>query len=463
MIESEERFLVDGVKRLTKTLADLLDVTQDRVIVCGPSRHIVVRSEDGQVIAKLYKDHEEFRASERLLAEQQNLRQLHQINKEREPLFRKVNGSEFDYIGLPDIDTTRLDTSRLVTPGVEIPISFFSVIQGTLLYDSTLQGSPKFEDYLRAAVQIARIQQEGKLEQCIKLKNIVRDRGEGEPVTAYFMKRFQKTFLEQLVTYGGIGIPKGLQDEMAGEWETLVAQNLVKAHRDGFTGYYFDGNPKHHVLDSDRRKIVSLDYEDRLLTPALLGLASLLSFGLGKDGKPLFDEKEIEKILDRYLLEIEFVNALRHELKDKATRLTDYIKQAEDHGHDLAGYKPDEYFRFLGREGDRNEGVAYRNKFLTAWRFAELDRQVSWLAHKARYRAVAETLSRENGFRFEHPNPVQQNAAEQRQHLQRIIAILEGIVSLNGKNNGREAHYAAMGLVNKFGTYFVNNNYFLPR
>lgn len=458
----EERFLIDGVKRLTRTLADLLDVAPDEVVVCGPSRHIVVKSGDGKIIAKMYKPHEGFAASDRLATEQDNLRLFRQINNHRKPLLRDVTGLDADYIGLPEIDTARLDTSRLVRPS-DIPISMFNVIPGTLLYDLTLQGAHEFRDYLVAAVQIARIQQEGKLDRDFKLEHIVKDRREHEPPTSYFMRRFRITFLQQLSTYGGINIPQGIQDEMEGEWETLVAQSLLKAHREGHregsTGYYFDGNPKHHIIDPSNRNVVSLDYEDRLLTPSFLGLASLLSFGLGKDGKPLLSEKDQEKIVDRYILEVEFVNALRDNLRDRASRIADHIKRAEEtHQYDLVTCQPDEFFRFIGKDGDRDDGLAYRSRYLSMFKFAEIDRQVSWLAHKARYRAIAKALSREGQFRFENPDPVQQNAAEQRQHVRRIMAILENIRDLNGKN-GRELHNAALGLYNKFASYFADSPY----
>lgn len=456
---TEERTLRDGIKRLTRTLADFLDVPMDKVIVVGPSRHIVVKSEDGKVIAKSYRDQdEESSGYDRLLAERQNVVAFGEVNRVRTPTYRKVTGLDSEYLGLPAINTKLLDTSRLVGPVSHLSIAIFNVIPGQLLYDKTLKGTATFEDYLAAAVQIARIQQEGKSHKDIKLENIVRDRRAEEQPTSYFMRRFERTFLRQIIRYGDIEMPQTIQDEMAGEWETVVAQNLLKVHQQGFTGYYFDGNPKHHLFGTNGTRVVSIDYEYKRLTPSLLGLASLLHFGLGKDGKPFFEDSAQEKILDRYLLETEFVEALRTSLYDRAGRIADYIKQADANDHKYSVHNPDEFYRFLGRSADRDDGVVSRNRFLAAWKFAVLDRQSSWLAHKARYRAIAKTFSDE-GFQFEHPDPVAQNATEQRQHLQQIKSCLESIRSLNGKN-GRETQNAAMGLCNKIDMYFANNPYF---
>ncbi|MBI4453812.1 hypothetical protein HY636_04160 [Candidatus Woesearchaeota archaeon] len=435
---TERQCLVENIRRLARTVNALESMPSGNLIFYGPSRHLVISSEDGKTIAKAYRDDERFND------EIANLDIFGQINKERSALLSEIAGREDVYIGLPKIDSQLLMQRTAVRPeNGTLPILLLAAERGDLLYDKTIDGHATFQDYLTAAVQVARIQEEGKQERSPKfsLEDVVRDpAAKGMPVTDYFVRRrFEEVFLRQLSEHAGIDVPEHARENLVRDWESLVAQNLVKAHRSGLTGYYFDGNPKHHILGPDG-KVVSFDFEFRLYVPALLGLASLLSFGLTRDGRQYLDTEEQTKVLDRFFIEMEFANALRKGYKDKAKQIFDYVTERKEvYASDLSGPKSEGFFRLIGKQGDMNEGREYRDKFLSAWPYAVLDRATAWIGHKARYKQVAQLLIdegvlREQGIRFEREDPIEQNTIEQREHIQTILATLKFIQGLNGRN-----------------------------
>lgn len=464
MIKTEEKEdLLAGMRRLARILNALGNRPGSPLVFYGPSRHIVLRGEDG-TIAKSYKEDGPGKRRDELA----NIQIFWEIDEMRRRLLEEINSPDPTYMGLPTIDT-RLDMSRMgFKPHNGTPISIFTAVPGDLLYDKTFKGTATFEDYLRAAVQIARIQQEGKLfKERLSLEDKVRARGAGERDTSYFVERFAEKFLGQLTEYGEVQIPAAQQQLMKVDWEILVAENLVRAHRKGHTGYYFDGNPKHHIIDTATSAIVSFDFEYRIHVPALLGLASLLSFGLSREGKPYLSSEDQSKILDRFLLEIEFVDALHGRARDKAKRMTEYVKnRGEAYGHDLSGPDSDEFYRFQDTLDDKERGAANRRDFLAAWQYALLDRNAAWIGHKARYRAVAEFLLgenifREEGIKFDITDPIRQNTIEQKQHLEQILAILDQLQKASIRN-GRTAQDATSRLYDSF-NQLASHPYFSPK
>ena len=451
---AEKECLLANIRRLASTLNALESRSGGPLIFYGPSRHLVVSGQDG-TMAKSYRNHERFND------EIANLVAFGEINDVRGKLLEEINGPDGTYIGLPTInpafDLSRFDPKS--QNGAPL-ISIYSTITGDSLYDMTIKGTATFEDYIKAAVQIARIQQEGKIhKEKLGLEDVVKKaRTQGEKDTDYFVRRrFQEVFLKQLTEYGEVQIPHPQQQLMSIDWETLVAENLVRTHLRGNNGYYFDGNPRHHIYDGDRRNVVSFDFEYKKYVPALLGLASLLSFGLTKDGNPYLGLEEQTKILDRFLLEIEFANALHGKARDKTKRIAEYIKNRKEvYNSDLSGQDSEEFFRFLDIYDDKERGATERREFLSGWQFALLDRNAAWLGHKARYRAVAEfllgeNLFREMGIKFDIEDPVRQNAVEQRMHLDNILSVLDDLQQKTTIKNGRSTQDAAKRLYYNFG------------
>lgn len=442
-----EESLEEGVERILRTMRFLGDsgiVRMDDLVLPGASRHLVVRSTDGTLVAKSYADAVRWRS------EKDNLTKFGFIVQSREEMFREITQSDSPYISLPTIHESVVDR-----------LSSFDLIKGNLLYDKVLSGTATFDDFVLAAVQVARIQQEGKINKTyLGLEDVIR-RPQGEQ--NYFMQRFEEVFKSQLMRYGEIPIPDNTLEEMRIDWDVLVAQNLTRAQYAGHNGYYFDGNPRHHILPAGGG-IVSFDFEDKLIIPSLLGIASLLSFGLtDQEGKPYPAKEQQYQILDRVALELEFVEALRQGAKDRAGRIFNYVKERYDGGvHDLADGDSDEFFRFMGGHNDRERGIKYKEEFLGGWRYALLDRSTAWLGHKARYRAIIPLLE-EKGIKFQMENPEQQYAAEQRQHLSTILDVLADLKDAPTRN-GRQLQDAAYRLHNRFSELFANNaGYFNPR
>lgn len=399
----------------------------------GPSRHMVIRTEDNSFAGKAYS------SRERYLDEAHNIANFHRIAQERGRLFKEITGSDLPYIGLPDYEISMLGG---------IPVHTFTPIQGELLYDKTINGTATLEDYIKAAVQITRVQEEGKIHRRkLRLEDVVRSRQGKQP--DYFTERFQDVFLGQFLGFSGIQLSPLEQEIMVGNWQISVVPHLIRAHHDGFNGYYFDGSPRHHIL-TPNGDITSIDFEYKITTPFLFGLANLMSSGLTKDGKPYLSPDDQIKILDRVLLETEFVDALKRGYKDKATRIYNYISERYKEGnYDLTREESDDFFRFIGKQ-DKGFGIKHRERFLAAWPYALLDRNAAWVGHKARYISFANELENANfgmlgviqrfeaeknhdfgqilgmlkDTKFELSNPVQQYAAEQRQHLGQILDIL---------------------------------------
>jgi len=439
---------IEIVKRTMDYLGQRYGSSGDLVLL-GPSRHVVVRGGKGIVVAKSYRNTESW------LAERNNLCEFIKIVKAREEQLNKITGKDVHYIGLPDVDPSIVDARVVDLDRGVTPVVVYDAVQGDLLYQKTLRQEASFEDYLSAAVQIARIQQEGKKnKERLGLENVVTDRKEGSPSTDYFMKRFQDIFIDQLIVYSEIKdiIPESHIQEMMIDWENLVARNLVLAHQAGHTGYYFDGSPRHHIIQPrEEGSIVSVDYEYKLITPFLLGVASLVSYGLKKNGKPYLSQDEEQKILDRTLLEARLVGSLKRGEKDKAKMIIGYIKEREkNYSNELAGKDSIEFYRFIGK-GDKGGGEGKRENYVMGWPFALLDRNSAWLGHKARYRAVTEFFTQQ-GIKFETPDIIEQNTIEQRNHLEQILAIL-GRIKENGNGdnrNDKSQKEAAFRLYNKF-------------
>ncbi|MBI2653815.1 hypothetical protein HYX02_03315 [Candidatus Woesearchaeota archaeon] len=448
--QNEIQYFVNQLVRLAKTIRALEGNPTLPLIFYGPSRHLVVASEDGITVAKAYK------TSRQWLDEVANLQIFAEINRDRSKVLEDIIAQELPYIGLPTIDP-RLDMSRIGVREEFSPIAIFSPVQGKILYTRTRDGIATFGDYLSAAVQIARIQEEGKIHKDrLGSKDVVRNaKDEGQPETSYFLERFRDICLGQLTKYGEVQITPAQQQLMIVDWETLVAEQLVRAHNKGFNGYYFDGQPRHHFIDPSTKRIVSIDFEYRIQTPALFGLASLLSFGLSRDGETYLSEDEQLNILDRFLLEIEFARAMGdgRPLKDKARRIHEYVqtRNAQYNGN-LSGKDGDQFFRFLG-EDDLDRGKRRREDFSAHWLYALLDRSAAWLGHKARYRAIAQHLIQQKileneGIQSEISLPVKQNTIEQITHLTQILLILEGLQK--GTKNGRYVTDAAKRLYDNF-------------
>ncbi|MEK6983024.1 MAG: hypothetical protein AABX33_00490 [Nanoarchaeota archaeon] len=451
----EEQELVKEARRvgrIIKLMSELAGTSTGESVFYGPSRHLVARTERGSIVAKFYKE------GERRTTELRNLATFNEINAARTPLYREiireVGGADVPYLGLPqtpEILDSRRESATKEQNGVAI--SVWSAIPGEQLYAKMIKGIASFEDFLLVAAQIARIQQEGKnSKDRLGLEDVV---WRAKPQTSYFLSRFQEKYLDTLMRNSGIQLQPSMQDEMKLHWETLVASNLVRAHREGYTGFYYDGNPKNHILDSAQKTIVSFDLEDRIIAPVQLSLASLMSFGVNKDEKPYLSHDNQMKILDRYLLEIEFVNAMIQGAEEKAKRIATYVSGMYAGGnYDLS--TQDEFFRFLP-ENSVEKGRERREKFVATWPYAQLERHFAWLAHKSKFRAVGEILLSE-GYRFEIENPVVQNAIEQREHLSQIIILL-GQLKETLPKNGRYAQVAAGRLYDIF-KQLADNQYF---
>ncbi|MBI2652760.1 hypothetical protein HYX00_04815 [Candidatus Woesearchaeota archaeon] len=451
----EEQELVDEARRVGRTIKLINELSGVGVstgvpVFYGPSRHLVARTEPGSIVAKFYKH------GDRRRTELRNLATFNEIKAARTPLYREVNrevgGADVPYLGLPRTDPEILDlSSESTTKGQNgTAISVWTAIPGEQLYAKMIKGVATFKDFLLVAAQIARIQQEGKnAKERLNLEDVV---WKARPQTTYFLTRFREDYLDPLMRNSGIQIQPSIQDEMTLHWETLVASNLVRAHREGFTGFYYDGNPKNHILDSAQGTVVSFDLEDRVIAPVQLSLASLMSFGVNKDGRPYLSNDDQLKILNRYLLEIEFTNAMIQGAEEKAKRIAKYVSEMHAGGnYDLSSQ--DEFFRFMP-ENSVEKGRERMEKFVATWSYAQLERHLAWLAHKSKFRAVGGILLSE-GFKFEIENPVQQNAIEQREHLNRIIELL-GQLKETPSRNGRYAQVAAGRLYDIFRELAVN-------
>jgi len=443
------------VERLMRTLSYLTGegiISEDDIILPGASRHLVVRTADGSIIAKSFRDRARYDAERGALAA------FNSVNVDRSELYREVTGSELPYIGLPlsgrePHDSTQLEAHNLPR------LTVFNPVEGDLLYAKQIAGEATVDDFVRAAVQVARLQQEGRgKRRTLDLEDILKRE------KPYFMERFDDIFIGQLERYADLELPQGMVDDMRGDWQLLVADSLNAAHR-VLNGYYFDGNPRHHILTPEGG-IVSFDFEDRIIVPSILSYASLLSFGVNKDDKPYLSAAQQTNILDRVLLEVEFADALKNRAKDRATQIFKYIG---DHG-DLdftSGRRTDTFYRFLTPHNDRELGANYRNDFMAAWPFATLDRATAWIAHKARYLAVGEGLKEKRpAIKFE--IPAAQLAQEQRGHLDHIVFTLDHL-SQNGApissvrtNGDRDLRNAAGRLYNRF-TEISAMPYFSPK
>ena len=445
MNDVEEKGLIDEVRRLVRHMNLFNEGTMDYKLL-SPSRNLVLRSDSERTVIKSYED------MERWTGEYESLNIFHKINGERNETYQRIANSNETYIGLPHIEHT-------------LPkIHFFTPIEGQLLYEKMRNGTATIEDKLLAVTQIARIQQEGKNyrgknhKDQLVLEDVVRSKTNGGR-TSYFVNRIENVFLKQLMRYGGPNIPERIQDGMINDWEDLVAQNLVLTHYKGFNGYYYDGNPRNHILTSGDKKIVSFDFEDRLIAPSILSLASLLSFGLDNDAKDYLEQQETHfKFLDRYLLETSFSDALRLNIIDKAQRIHDYRKERDaSYNSDLSGKNSDEFFRFLSIYDDKGRGRKRREDFLLAWPYALLDKNSAWIGYKARYRAVSELLINQGEIKFENGDNARQNAIEQKQHLENIISILH--VLKNGTKIDNYLRHAAQRLYHQF-QELADNSYF---
>lgn len=444
--------LGEAVQRVLETreiAGKIFGVPVEEIEVLPPSRHTVVRSPDGKFL-KAYTH------IKPLTNEQDNLTAFHDINNARRDMFGRVykaatkSEDKVEYIGLPFLSDLDIRTRLPEGTKLGMNISIFASEPGELLYDRMLKRKATFEDFINAAIQIARIQQEGWIKKrALGLENIAND-------TGYFDERFRKVFLGQLIHFseGKVDIPGEIREEMTGHWTSLVSQNLVAKNPHYRGGFYYDGAPRHHIFGPDGN-IVSLDFEYKLNVPAFLGLASLVSFGVAKNGKSYLTEEEAMRIIDRFALEMRNVEALKEEKEDLAYDMLKYVhKRYQAGNHDLTG---DTFYRFLG-EGDLGTGRARRDEYIRAFKFAQLERQAMWIGHKARQRKLGELLAKEKiSYGIQDPS---QFGREQAQHLRLALGILEKLHT-DPSSNGIKA--AALSLYNRFTEYLANNPYFNPQ
>lgn len=437
---------VQRVLEVRELAGNFFKVPVEDLLVLPPSRHVVIMSPDGTIMKS-------YNGIESLRAEQHNLNNLHGINDFRRDMYRNVTGvQDAEYLGLPFFD----DSVQIRVPqetSLERPISVFVKEHGELLYNKMLEGKAKFEDFVSAAIQIARIQQEGWFRRrALGLENVVKD---GNP--AYFNERFSTAFLGQLTYHGQVGIPDSVQQEMMDHWGSLVASALVDTKSPGYrSGFYFDGAPRHHIFKNGRD--VSIDYEYKLAVPAFLGLASLVSFGVTKNKKPYLAEEDILRILDRFVLEMEFTRALKEEKEDLAREIFKYMQKRYQAGnYDLLGERADAFYKFLG-EGDLGTGKSRREGYVATFELCQLERQAMWIGHKARQRELARLLSKEK-INFEMDDPVNQLRAEQAQHLYLALSIFDRIQDRSSTNGHRAA---ARSLYNRFNE-IAKEPYFSPK
>src|SRR3989338_609292 len=93
-----EESLEEGVERILRTMRFLSDsgvVSMNDLVLPGASRHLVVRSRDGALVAKSYADAVRWRA------ERDNLEKFAYIVDSRSAIFREVTQSDLPYIQLP--------------------------------------------------------------------------------------------------------------------------------------------------------------------------------------------------------------------------------------------------------------------------------------------------------------------------------------------------------------------------
>ena len=191
--------IADDFTTAVKDIEILRGTSIDELVFHGPSRNLVASDPGGTFFVKHSIDPVRFDN------ELDNLAKFHRINEERRDIFRSVVGGNQPYIGLPTIDSNLLDArgvsgeSRSGRGG----LYFFDAVQGDLLYDRILSGKATFDDFALAAVQMARIMQEGKLHQVsLGLRPV------GE---CYYTDRFVSNFLGQLINYGGVHISEKIK------------------------------------------------------------------------------------------------------------------------------------------------------------------------------------------------------------------------------------------------------------
>lgn len=452
-MEFEEEDLEKRVKRAERLIRviDELKGGSGDLVLYGVSRHLVARNRDGTFVGKSYLSMDHWKS------EQENLRIFGEINHTRTASFRRTTDSDLPYLGLPDIG---MSFENEDFP----PFYITPAVRGTLLHDKIRDGTATLEHFALAIVQLARIMQEGKNNSDrLRLVDIVRDRD-------YFMERFDQVFLGRLINYGhdaGLKISEQHQEEMRAHWRTLVAQPLHYAHSKGHYGFYSDGQPRHHIISPDGKFSVILDHEYKILTPTLLGVASLLFPGTTrKDGSQYLTPDEQQYLLDRFLLELEFVESLkpRERTEERARRIHRYVAEAyASRNYDLADVDLNQFLRFLNGRDDEGIGRNYRRDFLRGWLPAVLDRSSAWVGHNARYRKIVQDMGRLD-VNFEEEEPERQYAREQRQHMMDMLNTLERMKEMLPANAGNGAYSAIVGLRGRLTDILeINHNYFNPR
>lgn len=391
------------------------------------SRHLVAESASGNIAVKFYIG-KEGRDKERFETEIRNLLGFSKINESRKRIMEEITGSE-EYIGLPQFNKELADMTRLYVKDQNIMpyVSFLVAIKGDPLYKKIKDGIATFRNYYDAAIQIGRINTEGLLsKEMFALRDVVGNRKVSEPSTIYFSSGFSDVFLGKLTSYGGISIPQNVQADMISDFEILVGSSLVNLNYK-LRGFYFDGNSTNLILDSND-KVVNIDPENNIIVPFPVGLASLFTFGFTKEGKPYLSEEEEIKILDRYLLETVFVNALWGKDKRKAEKIYEYIEERNaSYDYSLTGQNSDELYKLLG-DNNIKQGIKLREEFLAGWQYAKLYRAIIWLGHTFQFRERAERLSEIDFIRFKYGDPLKQNMVDQRELLYQISNIFTGLI-----------------------------------
>ena len=434
--------LVDRIVRLSQAMRALYTGPHaDEILtLMAPSRHAVLRGQKSGLMGKLYLD------PLAMNYELGNLSFLSRINKERTAVLKNANISNDDYIGLPTIVQTP-DHSGTDMRYIS-PIRLFSAAPGDSLYNKTLEGLATFEDYINAAVQVVRIQVEARSQ--VRYNSIKK---QGETLESnYFVKRFTDS-VDALMRYGKITMRDTFKQEMVSDWYSLVVQKLMRVPN-FFTGYYFDGNPRHHIIDDGERKIVSIDFEYKHGgVPLLIGISNLLSFGVSPDKTADFEDGAITKIFDRILLEMEFIDSLQNNYFRKAKEIQDYIiRRREKNDNDLSGNDSDSFYKWMGSKMDIDAGKTHKQDFMHLWPYAKLQRAVEWAAHKTNYNRIYSSLIenkeqlQQEGVMLGFKDPIAQNLIEQKYHLDAIVGTLDYLRSTQKNGSGETARR----LLNRF-------------
>ncbi len=447
---TEEITLEQEIKDLLLRLKNTIDIVHIlepdnnfSPVLYFPSKNFVLNF--GNKVVKSYKDYDDWNA------EQDNKHKFKEITRKINPIYKEFSGTQEDFIRLLDVQKIDSDTNT------DCHISICEFLPGDTLYTSTLTGAATIEHYLSAVAQIARTQTLGLVNKDkLWLEDVVKKTENPIPPN-YFLNRFGIA-LAQLIRYGGLNIEDSVQKEMLDHWNTLIASKLIESHNKGRVGFYCDGNPGNYILNHNN-SVIGIDLERKSITPYTLDLASLLYFGLTKDGKGYFTEKELTKIIDRFLLERELAGSLISGSKEKVKSIVSYIdERRKNHYNNLSvnneGNTSEDFFRFFCN-GNVEEAKKYRDEFLVELEDHKNQRIFEWLGYKSKFRSIAKAL-KEKGVIVE-GGLIEQVANEQLKHLKELLLYFEQLK--NDTNKEKTFTSAASMLYNIF-QKLENDNYF---